>query len=141
MSKFWRYAIGGVPLIIYDHIKTSSDGENHASSSISETEVDHINNLIEKAKLQGLTEITIDISKNLHDELSLGGNIPTPSGVNVDMKLKSDVSGDGKFQLRVTFPPPDETIERLAQLKKLHVSGAITDEEFTNAKARVIQSM
>ncbi|HIF9505220.1 TPA: SHOCT domain-containing protein [Photobacterium damselae] len=141
MSKLLRFAIGGIPLLIYDHVKSSRNCENHTSSSISESEVNHINNLIEKAKSQGLSEITIDISKNLHDELSLGGNIPIPPDVNVDMKLKSDVSGGGKFQLRITFPSPDETIERLAQLKKLHESGVITDEEFSNAKARVIQNI
>jgi hypothetical protein len=37
-----------------------------------------------------------------------------------------------------TAPGGDDTIARLTQLAELHTSGALTDEEFTAAKAQVL---
>ena len=37
-------------------------------------------------------------------------------------------------------PASDDTISRLTQLASLHSSGALTDEEFTAAKAQVLGS-
>ncbi len=40
----------------------------------------------------------------------------------------------------VAAPAGDDTISRLTQLASLHSSGALTDEEFTAAKAQVLSS-
>jgi hypothetical protein len=141
MSKLLRYLVGGAPLMIYDHLNSSKEVKEISSSAISEDEVKHINQLIDNAKLRGTKELTINISSELHDEISLGGTILEPSGVNPEMKLTSDTSGSGKCQLHIIFPTPDEGLEKLEQLNKLYEAGALNEEEYSNAKARVIQTL
>ncbi len=57
------------------------------------------------------------------------------------MNIKSDTSNSGKCQLHIIFPTPDESLEKLAQLKKLHEAGILTEKEFSNAKAKVIEGL
>lgn len=44
----------------------------------------------------------------------------------------------GVQQQVAAAPPADDPIEQIEQLSKLHESGALTDEEFAAAKAKVL---
>ncbi|MEZ9908598.1 SHOCT domain-containing protein [Vibrio sp. 10N.261.51.A3] len=141
MSKLVKYMLGGLPYLIYDHMKSNEESNEVSASSITTDEVERINDAINNAKNSGAKEVSINISRNLHDELSLGGNIPNSSGLDVQMNLKSDTSGMGQCQLHIIFLEPDEHLDKLAKLKDLHQCGALTEEEFSNAKARVIERL
>lgn len=139
MSKLFKFAIGGVPALVVDHYMTKNKAESRADSKISKTEVEHICEVIEKAKEQGLREITIEISSELSDEISITGNLPVDIGP-VGATLGSKNSGNGKCQLHLVFSEKD-ALDKLEKLKTLYDSEAITQEEFEKAKLKVIESL
>jgi Short C-terminal domain len=66
---------------------------------------------------------------------------PPPAAVLATAKARNR-PGPSRPPASVTSPPvtavPDDPYEAIAKLAELHRSGALTDEEFTTAKARLL---
>jgi hypothetical protein len=56
-----------------------------------------------------------------------------------DQAPADDQAGAGDYQEQPQYaPPPADPADELEHLAQLHASGALTDEEFTAAKAKIL---
>lgn len=61
------------------------------------------------------------------------------AGTAADEEPEEDYEGQGQDQAQYA-PPPADPADEIEHLAQLHASGALTDEEFAAAKAKVLGS-
>ncbi len=122
------------PMLIYNAIKDW--GSNDSTEVVRAEELDRVQELIEKGREQGLSELDIEISHEFAAGFKAKAGATIESiPLNVTLKLKK--SGNGKYIMKVKYLPKTYTDE-LRDLKKLNDDGVLTDDEFTQAKKRVL---
>jgi Short C-terminal domain len=57
-----------------------------------------------------------------------------------DQQAEEEPPADDNQEQAQYAPPPADPADQIEHLAQLHASGALTDEEFTSAKARVLAS-
>lgn len=63
------------------------------------------------------------------------------AGTAADEEPEEDYEGQGQGQDQAQYaPPPADPADEIEHLAQLHASGALTDEEFAAAKAKVLGS-
>ena len=82
----------------------------------------------------------LDAEASLREPLLAGRSPITGAGRNAEQEQQAydePPPDDGQVQAQYAPPPPDpaDEIEHLAQL---HSSGVLTDQEFSDAKAKVL---
>lgn len=141
MNKLLKFAIGGLPPLMYDHTKNSKSIIESSNEITLRNEIDHITDIIEKSRLDGLNELTINISSDLKDELKSGLSIPQSSGLPATFEIKSETAKNGNYQLHIKLSEQGEITKTLTELTKLHKSGSLTDNEFQTAKQKVLNRL
>ena len=117
------------------------DYEDHSkqSSSITQEDVQRISQIIAEAKKQGLEELDIKISKDFGAKLAAAATLPIEVPVNASLELNQNQFGE--YTIKVKFQRPNEEMLKLQNLYELHQQGVLTDEEFAEAKKRIIDRM
>lgn len=120
--------------------KTDSDNNDRlAASTITESEIYRINRLIEEGRKNGLSELELEISKNLADKFDASATIPLEA-ITLNIGCKVNVDSDGKCTLKIKYLPA-EISDKIKQLSILHKDGILTDEEFIRAKGKLLKKI
>jgi hypothetical protein len=130
--KLLIFSISGVPGLIYDLHKEKFE-------TVTEPESNRIRDIIIAAREQGLSEISVEVSKDFADTVSLEGEIPI-EGVNTHVQAKAGTTKNGKVVLSLKLNP-DDTYLQIEKLATLHKQGALSESEFTAAKQRLIDKI
>lgn len=136
MNKYFKYALFGFPAIIYDALKEDKAVEQ---TDFLEPETEHIRDIIISAREQGLSEITVEVSKDFAAKLTAGGSIPV-EGIIINAEAKAKKTKNGKVTLSLKLNP-DNTYQQIEKLARLHKDGILSDEEFSAAKKRLIDKL
>ena len=114
------------------------DDKSKQSGSITKEDVERISRLIADGRNQGVEELEIKISKDFGVKLEAAATLPFEVPVNAKALLcKQD---NGEYLIKVKYLPP-ASIDGLRDLHELHKQGALSDEEYAEAKKRVIQRL
>ncbi|HIF9179913.1 SHOCT domain-containing protein [Photobacterium damselae] len=140
LNKYGRYLVTG-PCggLLYDLYKQKSNSNQSVHENVIENESERISEIIVSARQQGLSEITVEVSKDFADKLSMGGSIPI-EGINISAEAKAKSTGNGKVLLSLKLNP-DDTYLQIEKLARLHQDGILTDCEFSAAKQRLIEKL
>jgi len=130
VEKRLRFAQLGIPGA-GSTVTVRYDPEDHNSLMIDDTEAGVLDAMSARTglDLNGLMS-TIRETKAEHpgDRMAMGDALRAQLGVQ----------GGVVFATPPAFPPADDQIGRLERLAALHASGALTDAEFAEQKARVL---
>lgn len=133
-----KYLITPTPVLLYDAYKKLASAEAEVESVV-ETELDYIKEVIVTAREQGLSEVSVEVSKNFAFKLGASGGIPV-DGINVQANCNLDNSKNGKVVMTLKLNP-DDSYSQLNKLAELHKEGVLTDSEYSEAKKRLIEKM
>ena len=75
-----------------------------------------------------------------HKAKNYGGQQPTYDDQAAADDYQDQAAADDQQDQAQFVPPPADPADELEHLAQLHASGALTDEEFTAAKAKIIGS-
>lgn len=108
------------------------------SPTITKEDCDNISRMIDEGRKKNLEELEIKISKDLGFKLEATAGLPVEVPINVSAQLCKN--SQGEYSIKVRYLP--KTIEeRLYDLKELHEKRLLTDEEYTEAKRRIIEKI
>ena len=133
-----KYFIGPTPALLYDAYKKLVSTEDEIEG-IAENELDYIKEVIVTAREQGLSEVTVEVSRGFAFKLGASGSIPV-DGLNVQASCDLDNSKDGKVVMTLKLNP-DDSYSQLKKLAELNKEGILTDNEYSEAKKRLIEKM
>lgn len=106
--------------------------------TITKEDCDNISRIIDEGRKKNLEELEIKISKDLGIKLEASAVLPVEVPINVSAQLCKN--SQGEYSIKVKYLP--KTIEeRLYDLKELHEKRLLTDEEYTEAKRRIIEKI
>lgn len=108
------------------------------AAGITEDDAGYIIDIIEAGRKQGLEEMHINVSKELGSKIEASGTLPVEVPFNVSANLEK--SGSGEYCIKVKYMPVDG-LDRIAKLKTLYEAGTLTDEEFAEAKKKIIEKL
>lgn len=123
-----------LPILLYDAF--TDEGTDSPAEVVKEEELERVQELIEKGREQGLSELEIEISHDFAVGCKVEGGVTidsVPANVTMDISKKRN----GKYIMKVKYLPKTYT-DDLRDLKKLVDDGVLTEEEFTQAKIKIL---
>jgi hypothetical protein len=132
LRKIIKYSITGVPGLIYDLQKGNFE-------TVTQSESSRINDIIKIARQEGLSEISVEMSKDFAEKLSLSGEVPI-EGINVHANAESGITNNRKVVLSIKLNS-DDTYLQIEKLARLHKQEILSESEFATAKQRLIDKL
>ena len=71
-------------------------------------------------------------------QFEASGTLPIELPINVSAKLNKNRAG--QYCIKIKYLPMDK-IDQIKRLAELHENGSLTDQEFSNAKKRIIERL
>lgn len=126
-----------MPKYIYDELNKPL--EDDSSVQIREEEIERVKILIKNGREQGLSEMSIKISRELSSKVSAnGGAVLEGIPVNASIDATSDSNGD--YVMHIKYVELG-AIEKLKEIKSLYDNDILTESEFLEAKTKILNSL
>lgn len=142
MGKLGWLVGGPLGWAIEEGVKVFSSSEEMpvpVTEAVREDETTRISKLIEQGRIQGLTELEIQVSHGLARNFAVEGGAPV-EGIPANVAFKIGQDASGSYVLKISYLPKP-TLDKLRDLKKLYDENVISEEEFRLAKAELLKQL